>query len=92
MQLGFTALVAHIKNSPNGLRSLYTLHGDEPLLQQEGADSIRAAARAVGYTERSSFTVQGAHFDWAEVINAGQSMGLFGDKQIIEIRIPTGKP
>jgi DNA polymerase-3 subunit delta len=92
MQIGFPALAAHIKNSSNGLRSLYTLHGDEALLQLEGADSLRAAARAAGYTERSSFTVQGAHFDWAEVINAGQSMGLFGDKQIIEIRIPTGKP
>jgi DNA polymerase III subunit delta len=92
MQIGFPALAAHIKNSQNGLRSLYTLHGDEALLQLEGADSIRAAARAAGFTERSSFTAQGAHFDWAEVINAGQSMGLFGDKQIIEIRIPTGKP
>jgi DNA polymerase-3 subunit delta len=92
MQIGFSALIGHLKNSQNGLKSLYTLHGDEALLQLEGADSIRAAARANGFTERSSFTVQGAHFDWAEVINAGQSMGLFGDKQIIEIRIPTGKP
>jgi DNA polymerase-3 subunit delta len=92
MQIGFPALSGHLKNSQNGLKSLYTLHGDEALLQLEGADAIRATARAAGYTERSSFTVQGAHFDWAEVINAGQSMGLFGDKQIIEIRIPTGKP
>jgi DNA polymerase-3 subunit delta len=36
------------------------LHGDEALLQQEAADAIRAAARAQGYTERSSFTVAGA--------------------------------
>ena len=40
-----------------GLASLYTLHGDEPLLIQEGADAIRAAARAAGYTERTSHTV-----------------------------------
>jgi DNA polymerase-3 subunit delta len=62
------------------------------LLQLESVDAIRKSAREQGFTERSSFTVQGANFDWAEVINAGQSMGLFGDKQIIEIRIPTGKP
>ena len=29
----------------------------------DGADAIRAAARTQGYTERSSFTVAGAHFD-----------------------------
>lgn len=75
-----------------GLRSLYTLHGDEPLLQQEAADAIRAAARVQGYTERSTFTVAGAHFDWSAVLAAGGSLSLFADKQIIEIRIPSGKP
>ncbi len=89
MQLGLPALSAHLQK---GLRSLYTVHGDEALLQLEAADAIRQTARAQGFTERSSFTVQGVHFDWAEVLNTGQSMGLFGDKQIIDIRIPTGKP
>jgi DNA polymerase-3 subunit delta len=89
MQLGFSALGAHL---PKGLKSLYTLHGDEALLQQEAMDVIRQTARSQGFTERSSYVVQGANFDWAEVMNAGQSMGLFGDKKIIEIRIPTGKP
>jgi len=75
-----------------GLRSLYTLHGDEPLLQQEALDAIRATARAQGYSERSVFTVAGAHFDWGEVLAAGGSMSLFADRQIVEIRIPSGKP
>lgn len=75
-----------------GLRSLYTLHGDEPLLLQEAADAIRAAARAQGHTERSVFTVQGAHFDWAGVLAAGGAMSLFADKQLLDIRIPSGKP
>lgn len=89
MQLGLPAISAHLQK---GLRSLYTLHGDEALLQMEATDTIRQIARSQGFTERSSYTAQGANFDWAEVMNAGQSMGLFGDKQIIEIRIPTGKP
>jgi DNA polymerase-3 subunit delta len=38
------------------------------------------------------FTVAGAHFDWGEVLAAGGAMSLFADKQIIEIRIPSGKP
>ena len=75
-----------------GLRSLYTLHGDEPLLVQEAADAIRDQARKQGFSERSSFTVAGAYFDWGEVLAAAGSMSLFADKQIIEIRIPSGKP
>ena len=75
-----------------GLKSLYTLHGDEPLLLQESADALRAAARAQGYTERTVHTVAGAHFDWSEVLASGGSLSLFADRQIVEIRIPSGKP
>ena len=89
MQLALAQLGAHLQK---GLRSLYTLHGDEPLLMQEAADAIRAAARAQGYTERTVHTVQGAHFDWSEVLAAGGSLSLFADKQIVEVRIPSGKP
>jgi DNA polymerase-3 subunit delta len=75
-----------------GLQPLYTVYGDEPLLAQEAADQIRAAARAAGHTERQVFTVSGAHFDWGEVLAAAGAMSLFGDRQLIEIRIPGGKP
>ena len=75
-----------------GLRPLYTLHGDEPLLAQEAADAIRAAARAAGYSERQVFTASGAHFDWSAVLGAAQAMSLFAERQLIEIRIPGGKP
>jgi DNA polymerase-3 subunit delta len=37
-------------------------------------------------------TVSGAHFDWSEVLAAGGSLSLFADKQILEVRIPSGKP
>ena len=75
-----------------GLKPLYTIHGDEPLLAQEAADAIRAAARSGGYTERQVFTVSGAHFDWSAVLGAAQAMSLFAARQLIEIRIPGGKP
>src|SRR4051812_45062610 len=88
MQLAAAQLQAHLQK---GLKSLYTLHG-EPLLVQEAADAIRAAARAQGYTERTVHTVAGAHFDWSEVLAAGGSLSLFADKQIVEVRIPSGKP
>jgi DNA polymerase-3 subunit delta len=89
MQLALPQLSAHLEK---GLRSLYTLHGDEALLVQEAADAIRAKARSQGYSERSVHVVSGAHFDWSEVLAAGGSMSLFADKQLLEIRIPTGKP
>src|SRR3954470_2382900 len=89
MQLAAAQLSQHLQK---GLRPLYTLHGDEPLLIQEAADAIRAAARSQGYTERTVHTVAGAHFDWSEVLAAGGSLSLFADKQVVEIRIPSGKP
>jgi DNA polymerase-3 subunit delta len=89
MQLAAAQLSQHLQK---GLAPLYTLYGDEPLLIQEAADAIRAAARSQGYTERTVHTVAGAHFDWSEVLAAGGSLSLFADRQIVEIRIPSGKP
>ncbi len=89
MQLAPAHLSEHLKR---GLKSLYTLHGDEPLLVQEFADALRAAARLQGYTERTVFTVAGAHFDWSEVLASSGSLNLFADRQIVEVRIPSGKP
>ena len=89
MQIALNQLPAQLGK---GLRTLYTVYGDEALLVQEAVDAIRAAARAAGHTERSSFTVAGAHFDWSAVLAAGGSLSLFADKQIIEVRIPSGKP
>src|SRR3954470_15496626 len=89
MQLAAAQLASHLAK---GLRPLYTLHGDEPLLVQEAADAIRAAARAQGYSERTVHTVSGANFDWSAVLAAGGSLSLFADKQIVEVRVPSGKP
>jgi DNA polymerase III subunit delta len=90
MQLPPAQLQDHLKRG--GFKPLYTLHGDEPLLVQEFADALRAAARAQGYTERTVHTAAGAHFDWSEVLASGGSLSLFADKQIVEIRVPSGKP
>ena len=89
MQIAASQLPSHLQR---GLASLYALHGDEPLLLQETADAIRNHARREGFSERTSHTVAGAHFDWSEVLAAGGSLSLFADKQIVEIRIPSGKP
>jgi len=89
MQISLDRLDAHLDRD---LRPVYTVWGDEPLLAQEAADAIRAAARAAGCSERQVHTVQGAHFDWSALLGASQALSLFADRQLIEIRIPSGKP
>lgn len=81
-------LAAHLERE---LRPLYVLYGDEPLLVLEAADAIRAKARASGYSEREVLTVL-PHFDWGQLLAAGGNMSLFGDRKLIELRIPSGKP
>ena len=75
MQIPAARLHDHLAK---GLRSIYALHGDEPLLQQEAADLIRQTARAQGFTERQVFTVVGAHFDWGE--EGVRSLQFFADR------------
>jgi len=89
MQIRPEHLAAHLTK---GLRPIYTVWGDEPLLAQEAGDAIRAAARASGCTERQVHTVAGAHFDWSGLLGAALAMSLFAQRQLIEIRIPSGKP
>ncbi|GAB3627181.1 DNA polymerase III subunit delta [Pandoraea terrae] len=88
MQLRADALEAHLAKT---LSPIYTIYGDESLLVQEAVDRVRAAARAGGFTEREVLSVERG-FDWGALANAGQSMSLFGDRKLIELRIPGGKP
>ena len=81
-------LAAHLERE---LRPLYVLYGDEPLLVIEAADTIRARARKAGYHEREILTVL-PHFDWNQLLAAGGNLSLFGDRKLIDLRIPTGKP
>jgi DNA polymerase-3 subunit delta len=89
MQLKADQLASHLQR---GLKPLYTLHGDEPLLALEAADALRVAARANGHSEREVHTVSGAHFDWSSLLGSAQAMSLFASAKIVEIRIPSGKP
>lgn len=88
MQLRPEALEGHLAK---GLAPLYVITSDEHLLALEAADRIRRTARAQGYTERDVLTVE-RNFKWGELLAANQAMSLFGDKKLIELRIPGGKP
>ena len=89
MQLRPEQLAGHLQK---GLRPLYTVWGDEPLLAQEAGDAIRTAARAAGCAERQVHVAIGQHFDWSGLIGAALARSLFSARQLIELRIPSGKP
>jgi DNA polymerase-3 subunit delta len=74
-----------------GLAGIYLVSGDEPLLVGEAADAIRAAARAAGYADRRVFFIDRS-FSWDELRLATQSLSLFAERRLFELRMPSGKP
>ena len=88
MQLKPPQLADHLSQH---LAPCYLISGDEPLIVQECADAIRAAARASGCTERQCITISGKD-DWLELGHTAGSLSLFADRKLIEVQLPSGKP
>jgi len=57
----------------------------------EAHDQLRASARDAGFTERTRLVLD-SRSDWSQLSTASGSGSLFGDKQLIDIALPTGKP
>src|SRR5258706_7875988 len=89
MQLRIDALNAHL--SKGKFARVYTIASDEALLAIETADQIRAAARAAGFAERRVLHVD-ARWDWSQLAGSAQNLSLFGERRMVEVRLPTGKP
>lgn len=74
-----------------GLSGAYLISGDEPLLVDEAADAVRAAARRAGHVDRRVFFIERG-FDWDELRNDAQSLSLFAERRLFELRMPGAKP
>jgi len=74
-----------------GQAGFYLVSGDEPLLVGEAADAIRAAARAAGFADRRVFFID-RNFSWDELRLESQSLSLFAERRLFELRMPSGKP
>jgi len=68
------------------LAPIYIISGDEVLLCQEAADSVRKAVLNNGINERLRY-VADAQFDWQDVINENQSLSLFSNQRLFDIQI-----
>jgi DNA polymerase-3 subunit delta len=87
MQLRNEQLERHLQQP---LVPVYLLSGDEPLQMQEAGDAIRETARRQGYSEREVLD-QGSGFDWASLNTAAESLSLFGEKRLLELRLNSAK-
>jgi DNA polymerase-3 subunit delta len=88
VQLKHEDLADHLAR---GVKALYVVHGDEPLLALEAGDAVRAAARTAGVVERDVLVVEPG-FKWDAFLGANANASLFGDRRFVDLRIPSGKP
>lgn len=73
------------------LAPIFMVSGEEAFQRQECLAAIRAAAQAQGYDERIVLEVDN-QFDWSELRQYQDSLSLFAERRLIELRLPTGKP
>ncbi len=78
-------------NQSQVLSPLYFISGDETLLTQESCDAIRATARSQGFLERELFHLDTANASWDDILQEANSLSLFSDKKIIEVRCRSNK-
>lgn len=70
------------------LLPVYLVHGDETLLVEEAADTIRNRLRDVGDYDREVWHIEG-RFDWSQIRWQEQSQSLFSSQRLVEIRLPS---
>jgi DNA polymerase-3 subunit delta len=88
MELRLRDLSSHLERT---LAPVYVVHGEEPLQAIEACDAIRAAARRRGFDERDVLVAE-AGFKWDAFVAANANLGLFGNRKLVDLRIPSGKP
>ena len=89
MRLYPEKLAGHLQQQ---LLPVYLVSGDEPLLLQECCDLIRQRARQQGCTEREVIDAGVSGFKWQDILHSANSMSLFAERKLVELRLPSGKP
>jgi len=74
-----------------GMAPLYLISGDEPFQQEQASQAIRQAAEVHGYSERDLLHVERG-FDWQTLSESANTLSLFAQKRLLELRLPSAKP
>jgi DNA polymerase III subunit delta len=88
MQLKGSLLASALQKS---LASVYLLSGDEPQQLGELSDLIRQTAKAHNFYAREIFFAD-KNFDWKQLNDSTDTLSIFADKKIIDLRLPSGTP
>lgn len=91
MRIRPNQLATHLEGN---LAPIYLVHGAEPLQIEESLDAVRAAARRRDHEERVVLHVD-ASFDWSLLRQYQDSLSLFAEKRLIDLRMAgakAGKP
>ena len=68
--------------------TVFLLTGNEPLQMMEAADTVRQYARDKEFSERELLQAD-AQFDWGALTGASNSLSLFSEKKLIDLRVET---
>jgi len=88
MQIRFDQLATHLQKD---LKPVYLVTGDEPLQHAEATDARDGDDIERDYTTREVHEA-GGDFDWNRLGEAADSLSLFADKRLVDLRLPSGKP
>jgi len=88
MRLRFESLTSHLQQA---LLPIYWVSGDEPFQVDEACRMLREAAQQQGYLEREVYHVERG-FNWDQLQDAANSLSLFAERKLIELRLPSAKP
>lgn len=70
---------------------VYLVHGDEPYQIMRLGDRLRDHAKSAGFDERQVL-IANEEADWSMFREATDSLSLFAERRLLDLRLPTGKP
>jgi DNA polymerase-3 subunit delta len=88
LKLPLNQLSSHLER---GLAGIYLIAADEPLLVGDAADAVRRAASEQGFGEREVHFIERG-FRWDGLVASADSLSLFAERRVIELRMATPRP
>ena len=91
MKLNSDQLSSFFQQSGTKKPQVFLITGDEPYQIMEAADAVRAYSQQSGFSEREILHADNT-FKWGELSGVSNSLSLFSEKKIIDLRIEMKTP